>query len=289
MDHAARQPFITLASSAVAPLRRLNTETTIPRPTTTSAAATTSTKKTIATPPMSLSIRRERHECDVRGVQHQLHAHEHDEDVATDQKTDRSDGEEDRRESQVPRSGNAHERGLLLHDTRVLHFDLVVLEWALRFGSVGDQFHYFLGGFGFSVTVPGFLDLVVVMAITALLIIGQAAARTLLTATQDNGTLAALGMTRRQLFTASMTETAAATVAGALGAVVIAIAVSPLTPIGPARLAEPDPGISVNAGVLAAGAAAPNRGNRPTRTSRSSRVLPLSTPFPRLAPTAPPS
>ena len=94
------------------------------------------------------------------------------------------------------------------------------------------------------------------LALTALLIIGQAAARTLLTATQDNGTLAALGMTRRQLFTASMTETAAATVAGALGAVVIAIAVSPLTPIGPARLAEPDPGISVNAGVLAAGAAA---------------------------------
>jgi ABC-type antimicrobial peptide transport system permease subunit len=94
------------------------------------------------------------------------------------------------------------------------------------------------------------------LALTALLIIGQTAARTLLTATQDNGTLVALGMTRRQLFTASMTETAAATVAGALGAVVIAIAVSPLTPIGPARLAEPDPGISVNAGVLAAGAAA---------------------------------
>jgi hypothetical protein len=45
-------------------------------------------------------------------------------------------------------------------------------------------------------------------------------------------------------------------VVGALGAVAIAIAVSPLTPIGPARLAEPDPGVSVNAGVLAAGAAA---------------------------------
>ena len=94
------------------------------------------------------------------------------------------------------------------------------------------------------------------LALTALLIIGQVAARTLQAAAQDNGTLAALGMTRRQLFTASMAETAAATVAGALGAVAIAIAVSPLTPIGPARLAEPDPGVSVNAGVLAAGAAA---------------------------------
>ena len=94
------------------------------------------------------------------------------------------------------------------------------------------------------------------LALTALLIVGQVAARTLMAAGQDNGTLAALGMTRGQLFAASMAEAAVATVAGALGAVAIAIAVSPLTPIGPARLAEPDPGISVNAGVLAAGAAA---------------------------------
>jgi len=94
------------------------------------------------------------------------------------------------------------------------------------------------------------------LALTALLIVGQVAVRTLAAAAQDNGTLAALGMSRRQLFAASMAETAAATVAGALGAVAIAIAVSPLTPIGPARLAEPHPGVSVNAGVLAAGAAA---------------------------------
>jgi len=94
------------------------------------------------------------------------------------------------------------------------------------------------------------------LALTALLIVGQVAARTLLTAAQDNGTLAALGMTRRQLFAASMAETAAAAVAGALGAVAIAVAASPLTPIGPARLAEPDPGVSVNAGVLSAGAVA---------------------------------
>ncbi len=94
------------------------------------------------------------------------------------------------------------------------------------------------------------------LALTALLIVGQVAARTLQAAAQDNGTLAALGMTRRQLFAASTVETAAATAAGALGAVAIAIAASPLTPIGPARLAEPHPGVSVNVGVLAAGAAA---------------------------------
>jgi putative ABC transport system permease protein len=94
------------------------------------------------------------------------------------------------------------------------------------------------------------------LALTALLIVGQVAVRTLAAAAQDNGTLAALGMTRRQLFATSMAEAASAAIAGAIGAVAIAIAASPLTPIGPARLAEPDPGVSVNAGVLAAGAVA---------------------------------
>jgi hypothetical protein len=94
------------------------------------------------------------------------------------------------------------------------------------------------------------------LALTGLLIVGQVAVRTLAAAAQDNGTLAALGMTRSQLFTASMAEMVTDTVAGATGAVAIAIAASPLTPIGPARLAEPHPGVSVNAGVLAAGAAA---------------------------------
>ena len=68
------------------------------------------------------------------------------------------------------------------------------------------------------------------LALTALLIIGQAAASMVLAAAQDNGTLAALGMTRRQLFAASMAQAAAATVGGALGAVAIAAAASPLTP-----------------------------------------------------------
>jgi len=94
------------------------------------------------------------------------------------------------------------------------------------------------------------------LALTTLLIVGQVAARTLLAAAADNGTLAALGMTRRQLLAAGLLEVTAATVAGPLGAVVIAIAASPLTPIGPARLAEPHPGVSVNAGVLVAGGAA---------------------------------
>jgi putative ABC transport system permease protein len=44
--------------------------------------------------------------------------------------------------------------------------------------------------------------------------------------------------------------------AGAAMAVLIAIAASPLTPIGPARWAEPSPGVAVNLAILAAGFAA---------------------------------
>lgn len=91
------------------------------------------------------------------------------------------------------------------------------------------------------------------LAVTALLIVGQAVSRTLVGATADNAALAALGMTRRQLLAAGLLEVAAATVAGGLLAVVVAIAASPLTPIGPARLAEPSPGVSVNGPVLALG------------------------------------
>jgi FtsX-like permease family len=94
------------------------------------------------------------------------------------------------------------------------------------------------------------------LALTALLIVGQVASRTLLGAADDNAALAALGMTRRQLLATGLLEVAAAAVAGSGAAVLIAIAASPLMPIGPARLAEPSPGVSVNGPVLAAGFAA---------------------------------
>ena len=43
------------------------------------------------------------------------------------------------------------------------------------------------------------------------------------------------------------------TVTGAIVAVAVAIAASPLMPIGPARLAEPAPGVEVNLAILGAG------------------------------------
>jgi hypothetical protein len=94
------------------------------------------------------------------------------------------------------------------------------------------------------------------VAITALLVVGQVASRQLLAAARDNGTLAALGLTRGQLLTAGLTEVAAAAAVGAALACGVAIAASPLMPIGPARLAEPDPGLSADVPVLTAGVAA---------------------------------
>jgi hypothetical protein len=94
------------------------------------------------------------------------------------------------------------------------------------------------------------------LALAALLIVGQVASRLLLAASRDNGTLAALGMTRTQLLAAGLAEVGAAAAAGAAVACGVAIAASPLMPIGPARLAEPDPGLSVDIAVLAGGFAA---------------------------------
>jgi FtsX-like permease family/MacB-like periplasmic core domain len=95
-----------------------------------------------------------------------------------------------------------------------------------------------------------------VLAVTALLVVGQAGSRQLLAASRDNGALAALGMTRGQLMAAGLIEVAAAVAAGAALGCGVAIAASPLMPIGPARVAEPDPGLSIDVPVLAVGFAA---------------------------------
>ncbi|HYB89069.1 MAG TPA: ABC transporter permease [Streptosporangiaceae bacterium] len=95
-----------------------------------------------------------------------------------------------------------------------------------------------------------------VLAITALLIVGQAATRLLATDSRDNRTLVALGMTRRQLMAAGLIKVGVAAAAGATAAAGAAVTASPLMPIGAARRAEPNPGFSADATVLAAGAAA---------------------------------
>jgi hypothetical protein len=95
-----------------------------------------------------------------------------------------------------------------------------------------------------------------VLAITALLIVGQAAARLLAASSPDNHALAALGMTRGQLTAVGLIKVGVAAAAGAVLAAGVAVAASPLMPIGAAALAEPAPGVSADVTVLAAGAAA---------------------------------
>jgi hypothetical protein len=85
----------------------------------------------------------------------------------------------------------------------------------------------------------------------ALVIGRQVAARA-----DEQPTLAALGMTRGQRAAALVASAVPAALAGAGTAVVVAVAASPLLPLGLARRAEPDPGLSVDAPVLGAGAVA---------------------------------
>ena len=87
----------------------------------------------------------------------------------------------------------------------------------------------------------------------ALAVIVQLLSRQLTLDSAEFPVLRALGMTRGALVTLSLARTAVVTGAGGLIAVGIAIAASPLMPIGAARLAEPAPGIEVNLAVLAAG------------------------------------
>jgi hypothetical protein len=94
------------------------------------------------------------------------------------------------------------------------------------------------------------------LAVTALLVVGQAATRLLATGSLNHPALVALGLTRGQLMAVGLIEVGAAAVTGAIAAAGVTVAASPLMPIGPARLAEPDPGVSADAMVLAAGAAA---------------------------------
>src|SRR5262249_8802502 len=92
-----------------------------------------------------------------------------------------------------------------------------------------------------------------VIALTALLVIGQALARQSFLDAGDNDALRALGAPRWQLFAPSMLRAALIALAGAAIAVIIAVLASPLTPVGVARTAEPDPGLDVAWGILAAG------------------------------------
>jgi ABC-type antimicrobial peptide transport system permease subunit len=96
----------------------------------------------------------------------------------------------------------------------------------------------------------------VLAGLAALVVIAQLLSRQLITGASDYPALSALGADRQQLSAVALIRAGLVSAAGACIAVVLAVAASPLMPIGPARLAEPDPGVQVNVAILGLGLAA---------------------------------
>ena len=92
--------------------------------------------------------------------------------------------------------------------------------------------------------------------VTALLLIAQALSRQTALESGDHPLLRSLGMTRTQLFVLGVARVVPVAVVAGVIAVGVAIALSPLAPLGVAREAEPDPGFALDVLPLALGAAA---------------------------------
>ncbi len=96
--------------------------------------------------------------------------------------------------------------------------------------------------------------LCVLTGLAALAIVGQSLARQTYLDSADLPALRALGFSRAQLFSLGIIRAAIIGMASACVVVPVAVLLSPLTPVGLARIAEPDPGFAVDAGPLLLGA-----------------------------------
>jgi ABC-type lipoprotein release transport system permease subunit len=92
-----------------------------------------------------------------------------------------------------------------------------------------------------------------VAALTALLVVGQALARLVASDASDGAELEALGATRAQRAATAAGRALGVTLVGAAVAAAVAVAASPLFPLGPARTADPDPGLRVDTLVVGVG------------------------------------
>jgi hypothetical protein len=94
----------------------------------------------------------------------------------------------------------------------------------------------------------------VLIGLAAFAIVGQSLARQTYLDSADLPALWALGFSRAQLFSLGIARAAIIGMAAACVVVPVAVLVSPLTPVGLARIAEPDPGFAADGVPLAAGA-----------------------------------
>jgi hypothetical protein len=90
-------------------------------------------------------------------------------------------------------------------------------------------------------------------ALAGLLVVGQGIARQVQLDAGDLPVLRAVGMTRSQFMASTLVRAGMVGAAGALLAMALAVLTSPLAPIGLARQAEVDPGVSVDVAVFALG------------------------------------
>ncbi|MCU1463432.1 MAG: hypothetical protein JWO37_3507 [Acidimicrobiales bacterium] len=90
-------------------------------------------------------------------------------------------------------------------------------------------------------------------ALASLLVLGQAIGFQMALDARDTSTLVALGFTRAQLIVTALLRPGVIALGGGAGALVVAMALSPLTQIGLARVAEVHPGFDVNVAVLGVG------------------------------------
>jgi hypothetical protein len=100
----------------------------------------------------------------------------------------------------------------------------------------------------------GWWVLAVLAALAGLAVIGQALSRQSVVESEEYPSLVAVGLLRRQLIVLGTARNLMVALVGAAGAVIIAFALSPLTPVGEARLAEPSTGLAFDPLVLLLGA-----------------------------------
>jgi hypothetical protein len=102
----------------------------------------------------------------------------------------------------------------------------------------------------------GWWVLAVLAALVGLAVIGQAIGRQSVVESEEYPSLVALGLPRRHLVVLGTARNLLVALVGATGAVIVAFALSPLTPVGEARLAEPSTGVAFDPLVLLLGALA---------------------------------
>jgi hypothetical protein len=102
----------------------------------------------------------------------------------------------------------------------------------------------------------GWWLLAALAALAGLAVLAQASARQALAEDADFPVLTTLGLRPRDLAAVSLLRTAVIAGAGAAGGVAVAVALSPVAPLGEARLAEPAPGLQADWPVLGYGALA---------------------------------